>query len=157
MNKETIYKHLKHLYEGLLDTKSLQYEERLEPLQKLVIYFEEHLSEEAEAGNEEVIKVQNILKEELFEANFYEKAYRLVYDTLARSRDQLKFSPSKFKGLEELLKEVPCKALEETIVKLLEHDTVSIEFLTRCYLAENYGINHPKSLKNRSSLTCDLF
>ena len=155
MNKETIYKQLNHLYEGLLDTKSLQYEERLEPLQKLVIYFEDHLSEEAD--NEEVINVQNILKEELLEANFYKKAYRLVYETLAKSRDQLKFSPSEFKGLEKLLKEVPCKAPEETIVELLEHDTVSIEFLTRCYLSENYGINHPQSLKNRSSLTCDLF
>ena len=152
MNKQTIYRHLTYLYKELLNTKSLQYEDRLEPLQKLVIYFEDYLSEEEESNDEEVIKIQTILKKELTEAIFYNKAYYLVYNTLTRARDQLQFSPSEFKGLSDLLKEVPCKASEETIVKLLLSNTISIEDLTRFHLADNYGINHPESLKNHRTM-----
>ena len=141
MNEVKNYQeHLAHIYHGLLDILRSPIETRVKPVTDLIIYFEEHLSEEAEAKVKEVIKMQHILNEELVDALHYEKAYDLLFITFAKARDQLKFNSDSFEGFGDILEQIPCKASKEVLTQILFQDMMSIDDLVRFYLAENRDI-----------------
>ena len=141
MNEVKNYQeHIAHIYHGLLEILRSPFETRVKPVTDLIIYFEKNLSKEAEAKVEDVIKMQQMLNEELIDALHYEKAYDLLLLTFAKARDQLKFNPDSFEGFGDVLEQIPCKASKEVLTQILFHDDISIDELIRLYLAENRDI-----------------
>ena len=139
------FKHLLHINEGLYEVVRLPFEKRVKPLKELISYFEKNLSSEESDGIKEVIEMKERLYRELSEAMHFESSYNLLYVAFAKARDQLRHNYDQFEGFGDLLEQIPCKSSEETIIRLLAEDNVSLEDVVKLYLAEHNAILHPEA------------
>ncbi len=142
------YDHLLHIYESLNSLQLLPFEKRVKPLKKSIAYFKKNLTNEANEGIKEVLKVQRDLYLALSEAMHYESSYQLLYSAFANAKKQLKQNPSQFDGFNDLLEQIPCRFSEDAIIHLLNEDESTIDQIVSMCLAEHHAILHPKESDN---------
>ena len=153
-NTPNYQKHLLYIYKNLFDLHTLPFDARVKPIQKLITYLKNNISNEDIETIYQVSEAKTDLYYALSEAMHLESSSNLLYSAFAKARDQLRHDPTKFEGLDEIMEQIPCKSSSETLVRLLAEDKISIEHLVQLHLAEHYTILHPEEL-NRSKKLFD--
>ena len=138
MNSKSLI-HL-NIITGLLESRQLPIEKRVDSVKKLTNYFKEHLTSETDLQDPEVEKIRNILIEEFKDATRIETLFNTIYIALLKIKNQLKNPEEALSQIDELLRTIACKSSSKSILYLLQNDEITIDFITRLYIAEHLNV-----------------